>query len=54
MELPTSQGKRATSSPQRQTRIQAKNKALKGARARFYIIRRCMVMLLCWKERKDE
>ncbi|KAJ6946022.1 hypothetical protein NC651_000946 [Populus alba x Populus x berolinensis] len=54
MELSTSLGKKATSSPKRQTRIQAKNKALKGARARLYIICRCVVMLLCWKERKDE
>lgn len=54
MELSASQGEKATSSPQRQKRIQPKNKSLKGARARLYIIRRCVVMLLCWKENKNE
>ncbi|OMO79825.1 hypothetical protein CCACVL1_13387 [Corchorus capsularis] len=42
-------------SPKRQARVQApKSKILKGKRARFYIIRRCVFMLLCWRDHGDE
>ncbi|XP_024016246.1 uncharacterized protein LOC112089727 [Eutrema salsugineum] len=29
------------------------NRSLKEKRARLYIIRRCLVMLLCWREPRD-
>ncbi|XP_002886336.2 uncharacterized protein LOC9323936 [Arabidopsis lyrata subsp. lyrata] len=29
------------------------NRSLKETRSRLYIIRRCLVMLLCWREPRD-
>jgi hypothetical protein len=31
-----------------------KGRVLKEKRAKFYIIRRCIVMLLCWKDKGDK
>ncbi|EEF43407.1 conserved hypothetical protein [Ricinus communis] len=54
MELSTSKRKKASPSPKRQTRVQQNSKGLKGTRARLYIIRRCITMLICWKEHRDD
>ncbi|KAK5804620.1 hypothetical protein PVK06_032271 [Gossypium arboreum] len=41
--------------PQKQARVEvSKNKILRGKRARFYIIRRCVFMLLCWRDHGDK
>ncbi|KAI4315560.1 hypothetical protein L6164_028356 [Bauhinia variegata] len=31
-----------------------KTRVFKDKRAKFYIIRRCIIMLLCWKDNGDE
>ncbi|MBA0763275.1 hypothetical protein Gotri_012750 [Gossypium trilobum] len=42
-------------SPQKQAKVKVpKSKTLKGKRARLYIIRRCIFMLLCWKDQGDK
>ncbi|WRX16860.1 DVL - like 3, partial [Theobroma cacao] len=42
-------------SPQKQATVQVpKSKILKGKRARLYIIRRCVYMLLCWRDHGDK
>ncbi|KAK4728932.1 hypothetical protein R3W88_021920 [Solanum pinnatisectum] len=52
----------STSSNNAKTKTKAKarvrdcitrKKTLKDKRAKLYIIRRCLYMLLCWKERVD-
>ncbi|KAF5734348.1 hypothetical protein HS088_TW16G00797 [Tripterygium wilfordii] len=54
MELQTTQQREATSPAQRQITSQQPNtKALKGKRAKLYIIRRCIIMLLCWRDQSD-
>ncbi|MBA0768172.1 hypothetical protein Gotri_016994, partial [Gossypium trilobum] len=41
--------------PQKQARVEvSKSKILRGKRARFYIIRRCVFMLLCWRDHGDK
>lgn len=46
--------KEVSKSPVKQAKFQApKGRTSKEKRARLYIIRRCIVMLLCWKENGD-
>ncbi|OAY56305.1 hypothetical protein MANES_02G005501v8 [Manihot esculenta] len=54
MELSTSKSKKAATSPKRETEVQQKKRGMKGTRARLYIIRRCITMLLCWKKHEDQ
>ncbi|KAG6636501.1 hypothetical protein CIPAW_11G115600 [Carya illinoinensis] len=43
-----------STSQQRQTKVRVpKAKTFKEKRAKLYIIRRCIAMLLCWKENED-
>ncbi|KAK7358485.1 hypothetical protein VNO77_00413 [Canavalia gladiata] len=43
-----------STSSEKQAKLQApKGRVLKEKRAKLYIIRRCIVMLLCWKENGD-
>lgn len=42
-----------STSPQKQTKVQASKRSLKEKRARLYIIKRCVFMLLCWREHAD-
>ncbi|KAK7318061.1 hypothetical protein RJT34_02759 [Clitoria ternatea] len=44
-----------STSPEKQPKAQPpKGRILKEKRAKLYIIRRCIVMLLCWKENGDQ
>ncbi|XAR70140.1 hypothetical protein NMG60_11026909 [Bertholletia excelsa] len=45
----------SSDSGQRQERVQAPagKRVLKEKRARLYIIRRCVCMLLCWRKHED-
>ncbi|CAN0840883.1 Small polypeptide DEVIL 5 [Linum grandiflorum] len=54
MELPTSQKRKVASSTKRNNESQPKDGVMKAAKGRFYVIRRCIVMLLCWKENEDK
>ena len=54
MELSTSQKRKVASSTKRHTESQPKDGVMKAAKGRFYVIRRCIVMLLCWKENEDK
>ncbi|KAL9330053.1 hypothetical protein ACSQ67_005056 [Phaseolus vulgaris] len=43
-----------STSTEKQDKFQApKGRILKEKRAKLYIIRRCIVMLLCWKENAE-
>ncbi|KAJ0112189.1 hypothetical protein Patl1_00635 [Pistacia atlantica] len=42
-------------STQRTDKVQvSRSRILEEKRARLYIIRRCVLMLLCWRDREDE
>lgn len=44
-----------STSTEKQDKFQApKGRILKEKRAKLYIIRRCIVMLLCWKENAEQ
>ncbi|KAL2614720.1 hypothetical protein AAZX31_08G026000 [Glycine max] len=44
-----------STSTEKHAKIQPpKSRILKEKRAKLYIIRRCIVMLLCWKENGDQ
>ncbi|GKV03969.1 hypothetical protein SLEP1_g16195 [Rubroshorea leprosula] len=43
------------SSPQKQAGVEVtRSKSLKGKWAKLYIIRRCVFMLICWREHRDK
>ena len=38
----------------RRCKVQSSSGVLKEKRARLYIIRRCVLMLICWRDHKDK
>ncbi|PON32480.1 DEVIL-like protein [Parasponia andersonii] len=43
------------SPPQKRCKVQAPGgSVLREKRARLYIIRRCLVMLICWRDEKEK
>ncbi|KAL4622138.1 hypothetical protein ACB092_06G276200 [Castanea dentata] len=38
----------------RRCKVQSSSGVLKEKRARLYIIRRCILMLICWRDQKDK